>query len=58
MNLNQNQIKQMREWVMDCVWADVDPEEVELLSDAEIIRGVKRYYDGGLSQFLADCAGI
>jgi len=43
-----------RNWCKDCVWADCDPEDFDSLSDIAIQRGIKRFYDGGISQFQLD----
>lgn len=43
-----------REWIMDCVWGDLEPDDVVDLPDAAIMRGIERHYDGGLVQFIAD----
>lgn len=48
-------IKAMREWVADCCWADLDPEEIAELTDDQIIEGVRLHYDGGLEAFVATC---
>ena len=45
------QIEAMGEWVMD-LGEDVDIDE---MSDDEIIRFVKRNYDGGLDGFVQAC---
>lgn len=47
-------INDMRAWVADCDWVDVDSDNVAGLTDEQIIGGVDRHYDGGLWQFLAD----
>ena len=48
--VNASAIKAMRDWVSDCVWAE-DCETVEF-TDAEILRGVNRHFDGGIPAFL------
>jgi len=48
------QVLQMREWVDDCHWSD--DCETEDFSDAQIIRGVNRFFDGGLEAFLETCS--
>ncbi len=45
-------IKYMREWLSDCVWADMDAEDFADLSDAVIVRGVAKHYAGGVAEFL------
>lgn len=41
-----------REWAADCEWAD----DIDGLSDAEILRGVHRHYAGGIFQLARDSA--
>lgn len=48
-------ISAAREWVSECTWADLEPEDVDDLTDDEIKRGVERYYDGGWQGFVRDC---
>jgi len=42
----------MRAWAADCDW--LDAEALDAYTDAQILRGVRRHYAGGLEQFLAD----
>lgn len=49
-------VRMAREWVAECSWKD-EPEDIEAMSDEEILRGVHRAYEGGLRQFVID-AGI
>lgn len=51
-------IMEARGWVADCVWADLEPEDVDQLSVAMITRGIERHYDGGVVQFVKDVTGI
>jgi hypothetical protein len=44
-------ISAMREWVSDCSWGE-GPEEIEEMSDTQIVRGVARHFDGGIEEFL------
>ncbi len=46
-------IKIMREWVSECAgsWVE-DEEEIEEMSDMQIVRGVQRHFDGGLDAFM------
>lgn len=41
-------------WIADCSWDDID--DANELTDAEVLRGIARHYDGGWEQFLADGA--
>lgn len=45
-------IAEMRGWVSDCVWDDL--EDVDSLTTLQIIDGVRRHYDGGVAQFESD----
>ena len=48
-------MKAMRDWVKDCQWGDVQDEtDVDEFSDVQIIRGVQKFYEGGVRQFIAD----
>lgn len=53
MSATPETIAAAREWVADCVWIE-DPEDIEEMTDAQILAGVERHYDGGLAQFIAD----
>lgn len=46
-------ITEMREWIADCQWANLLPDDVPDLTDQEVVRGVARYYNGGVDAFLA-----
>lgn len=55
--MTQEEIKAMRAWAAECVWADAidgDPGFLDELSDAEILNGIARHYVGGVAQFLDD----
>lgn len=55
MLIGQMSVPQMREWVKDCVWADIgDDADVDDLTDAQILKGVARFYDGGIDAFVRD----
>jgi len=49
--VNPELIKTARDWISDCAWSDLDPEQVAELSDEEVLRGVEQHYDGGLAAF-------
>lgn len=53
-NLTSVQITEARNWLADCVWADMDADDFAELTDAQILRGVERHYDGGVNAFLLD----
>lgn len=44
----------MREWLSECTWSDLDPADVDDLTDDEVIAGVRRHYHGGIIAFLED----
>jgi hypothetical protein len=52
--MTRDQIEAGRRWIADCTWANLEPEDIEDLSDAAIIRGIARHYDGGIAQFVQD----
>lgn len=53
-NYSKEQIKQMRDWIADCSWAEEPFFDVNELSDEEVIAGIRWHYDGGLKQFFLD----
>lgn len=53
--MTRTELKAALEWLMECSWGDMDPEDFEELTDAEIERGIKRHYCGGIEQFIKDC---
>jgi len=44
----------MREWLKDISWADMEPEEIDNISDNNVIIAVRDHYEGGLEAFLKD----
>jgi hypothetical protein len=48
------QMNEARIWIRDCSWLDV-AEDLEDLTDEEVRRGIDRHYEGGWTQFLANC---
>lgn len=56
--LNRKEIQSARWWLEDCadcgIFKDLDPEDVDDLSDKEIIQAVARFYDGGIEGFKLD----
>lgn len=45
-------IDEMRGWIADCSWEDIDPEDVDDLPVAELVRGVHANFEGGVNAFL------
>jgi hypothetical protein len=56
MPLTREQIEEARNWIADCQWAD--EVEVAELTDEEIVRGIRRHYDGGLTAFIESCEPV
>lgn len=50
---NPEVMKQMRDWAKDCQWKE-EPEEIDEMSDEDILRGVQRHYEGGIKAFIQD----
>lgn len=47
-------IAEMRAWISDCEWPDLSAAQIERLSVRRVVDGVRRHYEGGVSQFEAD----
>lgn len=45
-------VNDMRDWVKDCQWGDIEEEDVDNMSDEELIRGVNANYSGGINEFV------
>lgn len=56
--INEDLLTEMRGWVSDCVWADMDEEEIAELSRDQLLRGVEKHYVGGVRQFVIDCGEL
>lgn len=52
--ISASDIQEMRDWIADCIWRDLDEEQVAELTQGEVIKGVERHYYGGVDAFLAD----
>ena len=48
-------VEDMRDWLLDCDWADVDSEDIEAMPTSLILEAVKRHYRGGVAGFMRDC---
>jgi len=48
-------LAEARDWIADCAWRNLEPEDVAGLSDAQVRAGVERHYEGGWEQFALDC---
>lgn len=49
--------QEARDWIADCQWADLEPEDVGDLTDAQALSGVARKFDGGLDGFVTAIIG-
>jgi len=51
--LTQYQLLLARNWIKDCCpWREIlDPEEVDDLTDAEVIAGIQKHFSGGIEGF-------
>jgi hypothetical protein len=45
-------VAEMRAWLCDCTWAEVDTADIALMPDTQIVAAVERHWDGGLADFL------
>lgn len=41
-------------WLCEFTWSNIDNEEIEDLTEKELISAINKYYDGGMSSFLRD----
>lgn len=48
-------VHEMRAWIEECNWADLDRDQIQRLPEATVLSGVDRHYAGGIEQFVADC---
>lgn len=50
-----------RSWLEECadcgLWEGFGAEDAAELTDAEVMRAITRYYDGGIEAFVTDCVG-
>ena len=56
--LTDEQLKTAREWLAECTWPDAEPEDFadsRLVQDAQVQRGIARFFSGGIAGFIADC---
>lgn len=53
--LSAKELIQARDWLADCSWEDMEPEEFATLPEATIVRGIQRYFGGGIIAFKLSC---
>ena len=44
-------VKQMKEWLLECFNDEYDKEQIEELTQEELLRSINRYFDGGFAAF-------
>lgn len=47
-------VAEMRGWLADLSWEDMEADDFEGVPDEAIVRAVERHYDGGVAAFLRD----
>ncbi len=53
------EVFEMRQWIEDCGFEDVKDEvNLDWITDSEVVHGVQRTYDGGVSGFLLSMAPL
>jgi hypothetical protein len=50
--ITPHQLAHMREWLKDCEWQDISPEEIDALGGTAIVHAVKYHYEGGVTAFI------
>jgi hypothetical protein len=53
--LTQTELEAARDWLKDCVWANMESEDFDDVSDCAIERGVAKHYSGGVEEFKRNC---
>ena len=54
--LSTQQLEWARDWIKDCSWReDFEPEEVDEMTDQDVIKGISKHYCGGLDEFKRSC---
>jgi len=48
-------VKEARDWLKDCEWTNLEENDIDRLSDVEVLGGVENHYDGGIHQLVRDC---
>lgn len=56
LQMTQQELNFAREWIKDCVWQDIDSaDDVDDLTDLQVIRGIKKHFSGGIEEFKRLC---
>ncbi|PAX52055.1 peptide ABC transporter substrate-binding protein [Brunnivagina elsteri] len=50
--LTERELKEARDWLVDCAFADVDADDIYYkMDETEIARAIRQHYDGGVEAF-------
>jgi hypothetical protein len=52
--MNEHELNAARDWISACMTGDEDFEDVYELTSNQLESMIRRYYDGGIEQFLID----
>jgi hypothetical protein len=52
--MTAEQLRNARNWIAECVWGDLEEEDISQLPETQVIAGIQRHYSGGLEQFIRD----
>lgn len=51
-DLTPEQLLEARNWIKDCCpWLDLQADQVDEMTDREVIAGIQQHYDGGIIAF-------
>jgi len=56
--LPRQSIEDARDWLRDCVWADMEDEDFDDLSDNQVRRGVENHWEGGWADFVLSAGTV
>ena len=54
MQISKDHIDEMRAWIGECLWRDIDEDDISSLTDEQVLRGIERHYSGGVECFIRD----
>lgn len=49
--LSSEELQYARDWISECSWEDLDCEDIDELSDSEVVQGIEKHFCGGLKSF-------
>ena len=47
-------LKDMKDWINDCCWANLELGEVYSLTNVEVLNGVQNHFHGGVEAFISE----